>query len=318
MPAGRHRLERGRHDVRVRPRAGQAAAGRGGLTRRRSDAHVQLPDERVASVHAEPGADLHEPGLAAGGRGDHRHPDGATSGARRTSTASRAAPTTASTCSAGPVTTTTPTTSWACSSARPSNEWGFDNPELFAALTEARGTRGHRGADGAVQGDQRADRRVQPGHPARAPGAVAGVRRARHVVPGQPGQRRGVQPDRAQRVTIERMPRSARRPSRGIRTSGRRGPAHALSPSIPGVLLRATRHRQADPLLIPTLIGLSILLFIWVRSLPGGPRSPSSARRRHPRRSSGSTSSTASTARSSSSTSRGCSRCCRGTSARRS
>ena len=40
------------------------------------DAHVQLPDERVAAVHAQPGADLHEPGLAAGGRGDHRHPDG--------------------------------------------------------------------------------------------------------------------------------------------------------------------------------------------------------------------------------------------------
>ncbi len=137
--ARRHRLERGRHDVRVRPRGGQGAARRGRLQREQpADAAVQLPRQRVAPVHAEPGADLHQPGVAARGRRHRAHPGGRGlephvprphPGRRRT---------TASTSSAGPATTTTPTTSSVRSSPA-GNEWGFDNPELFAALTEARG-----------------------------------------------------------------------------------------------------------------------------------------------------------------------------------
>ena len=36
-------------------------------------------------------------------------------------------------------------------------------------------------------------------------------------------------------------------------------------------------------LLIPTLFGLSVLLFVWVRSLPGGPPPPCSATAPPPR-----------------------------------
>ena len=54
---------------------------------------------------------------------------------------------------------------------------------------------------------------------------------------------------------------------------------------------------------MPVLLGLSVLLFLWVRALPGGPASPCSGSAPPPRRSRGSTSSTASTGRCSSSTS---------------
>ena len=75
-----------------------------------------------------------------------------------------------------------------------SAEWGFDNPELFAALDEARGVAEPRGADGALRGHQRDGRGVHPGRAPGAPGPDAGVRAARRELPGQPGQRRGLQP----------------------------------------------------------------------------------------------------------------------------
>ena len=181
MPAGRHRLERGRHDVRVRPGGGQGAARRGRLHRGEpADAAVQLPVERVAPVHAEPGADLHEPGVAARGRGDRASPRWA----------NEWNPTYLDRIQGGAGPRHPPARldrrlqrhrqlRRVRSSARPSNEWGFDNPELFAALTEARGTRGPRGADARVRGDQREIMEFIPGIPLAHPAPTLAFARAR-------------------------------------------------------------------------------------------------------------------------------------------
>ena len=105
-----------------------------------------MPDpEQIFTVHLD---------AARGGRHHGRTPTCGRRGARTTSTRSRARRTTASTCSAGPVTTTTPTTSSASSSASQSAEWGFDNPELFAALTRGPRDPEPRRADRAVRGHQ--------------------------------------------------------------------------------------------------------------------------------------------------------------------
>ena len=117
------RLQPERDDVRLRRGEGQVAAqgGRPG----EPDAEVRLPDRRLPAVHADPGG--HVPGAEepARGGGHQDHPGerqvepglpghGPDRGRRPRSGTS--------TCSAGPATTTTRTTSWACSSApRPSS-----------------------------------------------------------------------------------------------------------------------------------------------------------------------------------------------------
>ena len=59
-----------------------------------------------------------------------------------------------------------------------SNEWGFDNPELFDALDEARGTADTGGAGAAVRGHQPRGDGVPARRPARPPGPVPGLRRS--------------------------------------------------------------------------------------------------------------------------------------------
>ena len=134
----RHRLQQGRHDLRVRPGEGQAAARRGrpvephprsSTTPRTSRA----PTCRTRRRSSRPSS----PSCTAVGITDR--PRWRSSGPRTTSTRSRAGRPRRSTCSAGPVTTTTPTTSSACSSARRRNEWGFNDGGLFSALATARG-----------------------------------------------------------------------------------------------------------------------------------------------------------------------------------
>ena len=83
----------------------------------------------------------------------------------------------------------------------PTNEWGFDNAELFQALTEARGLATEEEQESAYAAINEQIMEFLPGVPARAPGADARVRRARHVLPGQPGAGRGVQHGGTQRVT---------------------------------------------------------------------------------------------------------------------
>ena len=86
------------------------------------------------------------------------------------------------------------------------NEWGFNNPELFKALKDARGLSDARGSEDGVREDLRDDRRLRAGHSARASGSVAGVRQGRlrlHAV-ADPG--RGLEPRHDHQVRVQPNP----------------------------------------------------------------------------------------------------------------
>ncbi len=132
------------------------------------------------------------------------------------------------TCSAGPATSVTRTTSSARSSGQGQPEWGFDNPAIFSALNEARDRDRPGQADGAVPGGQQADHGLPAGRSVRPHPAAARVRR------------------RTSAATCRARSRWSRSPS-----------SPRLARSLTRHVLKFVVRRLL--LLVPILLGLSVL-----------------------------------------------------------
>ena len=172
-----------------------------------------------------------------------------------------------------------------------SAEWGFDNPRAV------RRARPRPGADPPTRQQSRRTRTINrsvmeflPGRPAGPPDAVARLQPAASRTTRQPGAGRGL--DTRRESAGRALDRGVPAPARPDRLRDR-----ATCRCCAFVLRRLA-------LLVPVLFGLSVLLFLWVRALPGGPAAALLGERATPEaRRADQPSSTASTGRCSSSTS---------------
>ncbi len=153
---------------------------------------------------------------AARGRRHHRDAGRATSGARTTWTRSRAPRTTACTCSGGPVTTTTPATSWASSSVARSRS-GDSTTRSSSRLSARPRPLPTVDEQAPAYEEINNDRDGLPaGRAAGAPDAVAGLRPRGPGLRVQPGSGRGLERHHHRGIARPRPATGARR----VRTAG--------------------------------------------------------------------------------------------------